>query len=522
MKCVTSEQMRELDRRTMEEAGIPGEALMDHAGYGIAEVVGELAEMSGLTRPSVLLLAGRGNNGGDAFVAARYLKERECRVEVWLAGSETGIKGDALKHLGKMKAVGVLLRQLPTVDDWEGIMHLPSDADIMVDGLLGTGTSGPARGPVARAIQYINMHADEAVVVAIDVPSGLDADRGQTEGDVIHADVTVTMGLPKIGLVRRDALECVGSIEVVDIGIPYEFVSDLPEVEETLIHAEDLKPLMPRRPRDSHKGTYGHVLMMGGARGYAGAIALAARGAQRSGAGLVSVAVPERIASIVASGAVEAMVSGYGEIEAGALSVDCWKSLRQHVEDYSAVLVGPGLSRCQDALVLVRHVIKECQVPLVLDADALAVLEGQPHWIEKASCPVVITPHPGEMALLFGQGIQEIQADRVGVAEAAAKFTGATVVLKGAGTVVATNGQPPSINLTGNPGMATGGSGDVLAGVVVGLLAQGMAPHDAARAAVYIHGRAGDIAAWRGSQAGLIAGDIVDELPYAIRSLTLR
>ncbi|OQW97246.1 MAG: NAD(P)H-hydrate dehydratase, partial [Verrucomicrobia bacterium A1] len=258
------------------------------------------------------------------------------------------------------------------------------------------------------------------------------------------------------------------------------------------------------------------------ARGYAGAIAMAARAALRSGVGRVTVLVPESIVGIVAGASLESMVVGAKETETGSLSPEVWTEWRNRMDDFDALLVGPGLTRHDASLTLVRHIIRDCKAPLVLDADAITVLEGQPHWVEKAGCPVVITPHPGELSRLFAQDIEQIQNDRCGVALAAAKFTRATVILKGAGTVVAQDGRPLSINMTGNPGMATAGSGDVLAGLLAGLLGQKLEPFDAARAAVYLHGRAGDMAAWRKSQAGIVAGDLIEELPYVFRDVTLR
>jgi NAD(P)H-hydrate epimerase len=422
-----------------------------------------------------------------------------------------------------MKKAGITLRELPTKEDWDEAAKEKGWADIVVDGVLGTGGQGPARGPAVGAIQYINAQSGEALVVAVDIPSGLDGDTGAAGGAVVRADVTVAIGLPKRGLLEPAALDYVGCLEVVDIGIPADFIGQMDlEPDRELIHWSDLKPLFPPRARAAHKGDFGHVLLMGGARGYSGAIALAARAALRSGVGLVTVLTPAGVAPVVAGASLESMVMAGAETGIGSLSAENWAEWRTRADSFDALLVGPGLTRHADSLSLVRNIIRECGVPFVLDADALSVLEGQPHWIERAKCPAVITPHPGEMARLFTQEVAEVQRDRCGVALAASRFTRATVVLKGAGTVVAQDGKPVHINMTGNPGMATGGSGDVLAGLLAGLLAQRLQPFDAARAAVYLHGRAGDMAAWRKSQAGIVAGDLVEELPYAFRDLTLR
>ena len=507
MRTVTVAQMRELDRRAVEEAEISGEALMERAGQGVADCARRLSDAAGYTHPAVHLLAGRGNNGGDAFVAARFLKEAGATANVWLAGAANEVKGDALKHLSRMKAAGVPLRELPTLEDWEDALRYPLGADLLVDGVLGTGSAGPARGPAAGAIQYLNTQSLHALVIAIDVPSGLQADTGTAEGEAVRADVTVTMGLPKRGLLEQAALEHVGVLEVLDIGIPEEFVAELPPpASRELIYFTDLKPLFPRRRRVSHKGDYGRVLLIGGARGYSGAVTMAARAALRAGAGLVTVLTPRSVADLVASNVQEAMVYALPETEIGSLNEDFWAEWRARVDQYEVILVGPGLTRHPAGMPLLRHVIRETRSALVLDADALGLLEGQAHLISKSRGPSVITPHPGEMAGLLAMTVDAVQADREAAARTAVEESNATVILKGAGTLVAHPGRPVQVNLTGNPGMATGGSGDVLAGLVAGLMAQGLSPFDAARTAVYVHGRAGDSVALRKTQAGLVAG----------------
>lgn len=523
MKLVTAEQMRELDRRTIEEYGTPGDVLMERAGLGLADIIRRLVDYTGIMQPTVHFLAGRGNNGGDAFVAARLLYEAGIPVEVWIAGRAAEFKGDALKAFSKMSGASIAYRELPTNDEWEAVLRGPVLADILVDGILGTGTSGPARGPVAGAIQYINRHVEDALVVAIDIPSGLHANTGEPLGDAVRADVTVTMGLPKKGLVTSTAHEYVGALEVVDIGIPEEYLQELELTSSpSLITPAELRSLFPRRARNSHKGTYGRALLIGGARGYPGAIAMATRSTVRSGVGLTTTVVPEGLVNVVAVNCLEAMVHGAEETPHGAMAAGMWSTWEGRTSDFDAILVGPGMTRGNDTLLIVRDMLRDCRRPLVLDADAIAVLAHQPDWIEEAHCPVVLTPHPGELAMLFGQSVVDVQKDREGMAVAAAKYTGAVVILKGAGTIVAAPGQPPAINPTGNPGMASGGTGDVLAGLVAGLLAQGLSPFDAAQAAVYLHGRAGDLVAWRKSQAGLAATDLIEEIPFVFRELSIR
>jgi NAD(P)H-hydrate epimerase len=523
MKLISAARMRDLERRVIQERGISGQELMDRAGRGVAEVVRHLADSSGTVNPSALLFAGRGNNGGDAFATARHLQEMGFDTIVWIAGTESEIHGDALKHLSLAKSEGIEIEEYPTREDWENNLAYPYIADFLVDGLLGTGSTGPARGPVVGAIRYINAIGNDAFVVSIDLPSGIHADTGIAEGDAVNADVTATLGLPKIGLVAPAALEFVGGIEVIDIGLPSDLVEALPpESELELIYSTELKKLLPRRLRSSHKGTYGHALLVGGARGYAGAIALAARAALRSGVGRVTVLTPEGIVPVVAGAALEAMVFGVAETTIGSIAADAWEPWASRMGEFDALLTGPGLTRHPDTMRWIRRLLAEVEIPLVLDADALNVLSGESELLAEARSSIVITPHPGEMARLLETDTTTVQADRLAAARRATEATRATVVLKGAGTLVAALDRPVRINMTGNPGMASGGAGDVLAGLLTGLLAQGLTPFDAACAAVFVHGRAGDMAAWRGSQTGLTAGDIIGEIPYAFRELTWR
>lgn len=519
MKCVTSKEMRALDQRTIEEFGTPGSVLMDRAGRCVAEQVRRLIDVRELSQPSIQLLAGRGNNGGDAFTAARHLADMGFRVDVCLAGSMDTVSGDAQTHLQKLLERGIQVVEWPTLEAWQQARTQARPAMILVDGLLGTGTKGPVRGPIAGAIEYIQS-ATHAIVIAIDVPSGLDPDTGTTEGPAVHADLTVTMGLPKRGLIAESAAEFVGELEVADIGFPPAYIDDVdgdPDFE--LLHASDVRPLLPKRPRQSHKGSYGHVLMIGGSLKYSGAIILAARAAMRAGAGLVTVLTPECIADRVAMAYPELMVRPVLQTDMGSISADNWNEWRRIFERYSAILVGPGMTQHNDSLYLTRLLIREAAVPLILDADALQVLDQQAHWLEKANVPTVITPHPGEFAQLLGRNVADVQANRLRYAHEAARRTNTTVVLKGAHSVISSPGHPSYINPTGNPGMATAGSGDVLAGIVAALVGQGLPTFDAARIATWLHGRAGDLIAWSTSAHSLIASDLIDELPYAFKAL---
>jgi NAD(P)H-hydrate epimerase len=523
MMIVSAAQMRELDRRTIEESDIKGEVLMERAGNGVAALVRRLAEVTGFMNPLIHLIAGRGQNGGDAFVAARVLKESGYQVEIWLAAHLNQIGGDALIHYGRMKQAGVEAYEIPTLEDWQSVMADPLFAEIVVDGVLGTGIRGPARGPAAGAIQYIRARSQDALIVSIDIPSGLDADTGSAEGEAVMADLTATIGLPKTGLVAPTAIDHVGTLDVVDIGLPDECLDDAVAVDDLAFnHLTDIKPLFTRRRRDAHKGQFGHLLIIGGSARYTGAAALAARSALRGGSGLVTALVPPRLQSAMISDTPEAMVVAGVENAAGSLAATNRDLAATLLAEASAVVIGPGMTTHADTRALVDWLLDTARVPVVLDADALNVLADDPERIRHATPPLVLTPHPGELASLLRIPVADVQADRFAAVRRAVDLTGAVVILKGAGTLIAAPNQPVQVNLNGNPGMATAGSGDVLAGLVGSLLGQGLAPYDAARAAVYLHGRAGDYGAWRRCQAGLLAGDLIEEMPYALRDVALR
>ncbi|RKX31331.1 MAG: bifunctional ADP-dependent NAD(P)H-hydrate dehydratase/NAD(P)H-hydrate epimerase [Verrucomicrobia bacterium] len=512
------EQMRELDRITITDLGIPGMVLMERAGRGVGDQLLRLLNYLDEPRPVVLFAAGKGNNGGDAFCAARYLARAGVEAVVWLAGKAAEIRGDARKHLEMMLDAGVRLEERTDPVHW----RVDPDADhatVVVDGLLGTGFTGDPREPVRSAIALVNELGRDRPVVAIDLPSGLDATEGVTQEHIVRADLTVTMGLPKKGFLHPEALEYIGSVEVVDIGVPPESVPRVcGETTVEMISATEVRRLFPPRKKVSHKGDYGKLLIIGGSRKYSGAVTMAARAAIRSGAGLVTLLVSPGVAPFVRAAGPEIMVETAPEDESGALSPELWGTWRDRLADFDALLLGPGLGRGEGVHSLVRNIIRDLRIPAVVDADAISVMAGQPHWFDRAQAPVVMTPHPGELARLLSEDIEAIQADRPGAAVRAAELTDATVVLKGAGTIVARSGRTPFINLGGNPGMATGGSGDVLAGLLAGFLAQGKPAFEAACAAVFLHSKAGDIAAWKYSQAAMTAMDICEQLPASFKS----
>lgn len=509
MKFVTAAGMREGEGRAIQCMPKLDRSLMERAGQGLAGAIRTLSTHRG-TPLSIRLLAGPGNNGGDAFAAALFLAGWGLRPEVWLAYPAAKLKGAARHFFEIMSEKGIPWREMVTEQDWLAAQDLPSPP-ILVDGLLGTGARGAPEGVLRAAIEYLNAKNRESLVVSADIPSGMDADTGTAAGAVVQADYTVTMGYPKAGMAAPVAVENLGTLWSVPIGLPAEFADTIPDAIPGLqwISAEDVRRILPRRRRNSHKGNYGRALLLGGTAQYPGAIALAAEGALRSGAGLVQVSASTAAMAAVVARTPEAIA---GPVLAPDLALD----------GANALLAGPGLGRDPEARRLVARLLRETPGPLVLDADAIAVLEGKPEVVKNCPQPVVLTPHPGELAQLLETGVDAIQKDRRAAAREAAERTGAVVVLKGAGTLVAQPGQPVWLNLNGNPGMACGGSGDVLAGLLAGLLAQKIAPVDAACAAVWLHGMAGDIAVLEKTQAAMTAGDIAQALPAAFRQITPR
>jgi len=516
MKAVTPAVMRDLDRRVIAERGIPAATLMDRAGREVARVVAwfRLRASCDPAAP-VILVAGRGNNGGDAFAAARHLLTRGMPVRVLLAGKAAAVSPAAAFHLTALRGAGVSVEERG-----EGEWPARRDPDlgpgvVIVDGLLGTGSGGEPRGVVAEAIRWIGAQRAGNRVVSIDLPSGLDGETGEAAEAVI-ADVTVTLGLPKIGLLRPSAVEWVGHVRVAYIGIPRP-LADGVSAELELITGVEVAAWVGSRPRVAHKGRFGTVLVIAGAPGYAGAAHLVGRGALRVGAGLVHAAVPRGVASVVAGFMPELMVHGVAETSTGSLAAEAWSEMLPLIERADAIVMGPGVTPNPAGRALLDHLIP-VDKPLVLDADALNLLGGDLGVLRGRRSPVAITPHPGEMARLLRLSAAGVQADRVAAARQATAASGALVALKGAGTVVAGPGSAAAwVNLTGNPGMATAGSGDVLAGVVGALMARVSDPFAACAAGVFLHGYAGDLAVWRRSDTGLTASDISDALPQAFR-----
>jgi hydroxyethylthiazole kinase-like uncharacterized protein yjeF len=509
----TAEEMRRADRRMTEQYGLPSSVLMENAGRGAVDALERILRPTAGRR--VVVVCGRGNNGGDGLVAARHLLARGARVAVWLAGRAEEVRGDARVNLDAWRAGGEAVAEVaePGGAGLDRLRASLAGADVVVDALLGTGVRGPATGAVAGAIEAVN--AAMRPVCALDLPSGLPSDGEPPAGAVVRAALTVTFGLPKLGLVVPPGVELAGRIEIVDLGVPRSWLGQ--GSRTALLEPSDIGGLLPPRPIDAHKGRYGHLLVVAGSLGKTGAAALACLGALRAGTGLVTCAVPASQQPVVAARVAEAMTEALPETAARTFSAKAVERLLELLARMDAGALGPGVGLDLETQAAVRELVRQAERPLVVDADALTALVGRLAVLRDAAAPRALTPHPGEAARLLGVEVPEVQADRLGAARRLAAETGAVVALKGARTVVAGPDGEAAVNPTGNPGMASGGTGDVLTGVAGGLLAQGLRPVPALRAAVYLHGLAGDLAAEARGVAGLVAGDVADALPEAIR-----
>jgi NAD(P)H-hydrate epimerase len=514
---LTAAEMREADRRTIEEVGLPGAVLMENAGAAVARVVRE--RYPGVRRPVVL--CGRGNNGGDGFVVARRL--RDLAPLTLLVGTRGEVRGDALQHMGAFERSGGTLAEVADAAAWQARRPEIEGADLLVDALLGTGLRRQPEGLLAQVIADVaGVHERRGTpVVAVDIPSGLPTDSGEVAWPTIRASVTVTFAARKHGHVLPPACDRVGELVVADIGIPETVLPAAPGL--WLLERGDAAAAWPPRAPGAHKGTFGHVLVIAGSVGKSGAAVLAALGALRAGAGLVTVATCQGALPLVAQGRPELMteaLAGDRYVDAGAAS----RALAL-ARTRDAVVLGPGLGQEPPTREFARELARRCPVPLVVDADGLNALAASgrspaAHDALRREIPTVATPHPGEMGRLAATTTEQVQRRRLETARAFARETGAVVVLKGQRTLVADAAGRAAVNPTGNAGLATGGTGDVLSGMIGALLARGCDGWTAAVAGVFAHGHAADLAARHLGEEALLAGDLVAALPEALRDLT--
>lgn len=515
MYVANAEQMRNIDRRATEEYGIPGVVLMENAALQVVAVLER--RYPALSRQRVAIVAGRGNNGGDGFAVARHLLNRGVAVHLYVLADPERIGGDAKINLDAAIAAGVPRTILSEAAQLDALARDLQHADLIIDALLGTGISSAVREFFALAIQHIN--AAPAPVIAVDLPSGLQTDSGRILGEHVHADLTVTFALPKLGVVLYPSAEAIGELIVADISIPRAAI-EAEGISIELLEEAEMRATIPRRSAEAHKGDYGHLLVVAGSRGMGGAAMLSSLAGLRSGSGLVTLAWPAGLQASRGPGLMEIMTLPLLQNEMGRLHPGAAAQVLRFVHERhpTAVVIGPGLTVHADTTALCRALLEEIHCPCVLDADALNALSSAPEVIRGAAAPLVLTPHPGEMGRLLGCSTQEVQDDRLAAAQKAVQQFQQTIILKGARSIIAAPDGTLAINPTGNPGMATGGMGDVLAGLLGALLAQGLNPVRAAKAATFLHGKAGDAAAARQGQTALIARDVLEALPQVFQA----
>lgn len=507
MKVTTSEEMKALDWRATREYLIPSLMLMEQAGWGIADRIA--ARYGAVKGKKIRVVAGRGNNGGDGLAAARHLREKGAHVAVYLLNPIEKIEGEASVNLDIwMKSDGVL-HPLGTVS-WEEMGKDFQTSDLIIDALLGTGLSRTPQGDYVQAISLINR--SKCRVVSVDLPSGISADTGERLGIAVKADYTLTLGLPKRGLFVNDGVEYRGDWDRIDVGFPQKLIDQAAITTHLVCGLPDFPPL---RPVNVHKGVFGHLMVIAGSVGKKGAAKMTSLAALRCGAGLVTSAIPKSLDP--AFGVVEGMTLPLPETDEGTLALPAASMILDALRGKSAIALGPGLSQHPETVALIRHLIVEIGLPMVIDADGLNAIAADPTLLAAKKGPLVLTPHPGEMGRLLGVKSDVIQKDRFTVAADFAKKWDLVLVLKGAHTLIAAPDGAISINNSGNSGMATAGTGDVLTGMIGGWLAQGIDPLTAARWGVYLHGLAGDLAAKKTGEISLMASDLIGHIPEAIK-----
>jgi NAD(P)H-hydrate epimerase len=507
--------MKEIDRRTIEGIGIPGPVLMENAGLQIFRFLQSLI-LPYVDEDKVVIVAGKGNNGGDGLVIARHLWNNGMAPQVLLLGAKKEIRGDAALNLGIAEKIGLAVKEIKSEADWKAHQRPFKEASVIIDAIFGTGLTKPAEGLYARAIEDINRSA--AFKVAVDIPSGLSSDSFEIIGPAVKADVTVTLGAPKIAHVIPPAEEWVGELMIADISIPRPLF-DSPELKLEMVEKLDLLRSFQKRKKDSHKGTYGHLLIIAGSLGKTGAAVMAAKAALKTGAGLVTVATPKSCLPMVAKGMAELMTEPLAETEEGTISAEALPQARALVKGKDALLIGPGISTDESTAEFLTKFVPELRLPIVIDADGLNILSARSNLLKKLPRPAILTPHPGEFARLVDLPLREVIKRKLELGPDFARKYGAYLVLKGYRTLTSTPDGWTFINPTGNPGMATGGSGDVLSGMIASFLMQEKEALRAALTAVYLHGLSGDLAAEKIGERALVAGDLIRFLPRAAKTL---
>ncbi len=508
MYLVTAAEMQQMDGETIRSFGIPGRVLMENAGRGVSRVLFDKFHATAGRR--LAILAGRGNNGGDGFVVARNAAGRGLAVVVYLLTRADRVTGDARANLDLLEPLEVPVVEIPDGQSLSGHKTAMAHQDIWVDAVFGTGLNSDIRGHYRDAIDLINSF--DRPVLAVDIPSGINADTGQICGTCIRADTTVTFAFPKIGHAVFPGKQVTGNLEVIDIGIPAHIADSVAPRQQLTTPADVTRGLVRREP-DAHKGDTGHLLVIAGSTGKTGAAAMTCEAAMRTGAGLVSLGTPRSLNAVLETMLLEVMTAPLPETGEGALSQKACDQIERMLPGKRCLAIGPGLGLDAATGQLVQRLLRRSEIPMVIDADGLNHIAGENTLLEQLKAPAVLTPHPGEMARLTGYSTARVQRDRIGCAREFASATGTIVVLKGAGTVIASPDGRIHVNPNGNPGMASGGMGDVLTGIIAGLITQGYAPEVAAVTGVYLHGAAADALASEGTVLGYLASELLDRIP---------
>jgi len=513
MHILGTAAMREADRRTIQEIGIPALVLMESAGRAVVQkMVERIEEMSS---GSIVIVCGKGGNGGDGLVVLRTLQSLGYDARAVVLASFESLSTEALDNLQAALKLGLPVEAAPTTEAWEDVLSQVAAADVVVDAIFGTGLGEPPRGFYQRVIEDLN--SLDALRVALDVPSGLSSDSGAVPGVAFDADLTIALAAPKVCHFVPPASELCGEVEVVEIGIPPRFLESAEPTLETIEPAA-LAAAVPRRRRVSHKGTYGHLLILAGSVGKTGAAVMAAEAALRTGVGLVTVASAKSAIPMMAPRLPESMWEPLPETESGALSRKAQSRILELLGERSALALGPGLGTDDETAALVREIVAASGIPTVVDADGLNALARKPRAFPVGRA-LALTPHPGEAGRLLGSSAKDVESDRLSAVRRLARETKSHVLLKGYRTLVSDPRGNVQVNLTGNPGMATGGTGDVLTGILGALLAQGIDIDEALPLGAHLHGLAGDMAAAAIGETSLIATDLIEKLPEALGSL---
>jgi len=514
MYLVTAQEMQEMDRLTIESFGIPGRILMENAGLGATRIL--LEKFDGLARKRVGVVAGRGNNGGDGFVIARYLFQKGINVSVFLLSPRDRVAGDAAANLTLLAPLNVPVIEMPDENAFSAHRTRMLRQDIWIDAILGTGLKSDVKGYLSDIINFIN--ETNKPVFAVDIPSGLNANTGYPCGGCVRAHVTATFAFAKTGHILFPGAQFTGDLEIVDIGIPTH-IAERVSPRQYCLTWDWVRDHFPPRSPDAHKGSTGHLLVVAGATGKTGAASMTAMSALRAGAGLVTLGIPERLNAVLESQVIEAMTCPLPDTENGMLRAASFDIIMKLLADKKCLAIGPGIGVSDDTRTIIQRLVQESTTSMVIDADGLNCLVGHTEILKNRKAPIILTPHPGEMARLMDTTSRHVQKDRITCAREFAKNFDVHVVLKGAKTVIAHPDGNVFVNPTGNAGMASGGMGDVLTGIIAGLIVQDFPPESASHAGVFLHGAAADALAETVGPFGFLATEVMSAVPEQISKL---